>query len=172
MTDRVPTVYKKILVPLDGSLLSAQALSHAEEIARGSHAQLILLRVVESHVKIGALPGIGNYGMGGGVGAGTVGLIDATIDDEAHQQALNEAEAALADLVPDLHYRKVEAVVEILTGDPADRIVDYADTHDIDLIVMSTHGRSGMARWRFGSVANKVLHEASCAVVLVRPAFT
>ena len=164
-------LYKKIVVPLDGSELAAQALPHAEQIARGAHAQLVLLRVVEGHVKIGAVPGMGNYGMGGGVGAGAVGLIKSAIDDPAHRQALDEAEAALTALVPDLHHRKVDAVVEVLSGDPAIQIVTYAETHDVDLIVMSTHGRSGMARWRFGSVANKVLHEASCAVVVVRPSF-
>jgi nucleotide-binding universal stress UspA family protein len=62
---------------------------------------------------------------------------------------------------------KAEAVV--LSGDPAIQIIDYADANAIDLIVMSTHGHTGMARWRFGSVANKVLQAVSCTVVVVRP---
>ena len=167
----IPALYKKILVPLDGSELAAQALPHAVEIARGAQAQLVLVRVVEQHVKVGAIPGLGTTGMGGGVGGGAVGLLGTSLDDEAQRQAIDEAEATLTALVPELRHRRVEAVVEVLIGDPAIQIVDYADTHDIDLIVMSTHGRSGIARWRFGSVANKVLHEASCAVVLVRPSF-
>lgn len=164
-------LYKKILVPLDGSELAAQALPHAEEIARGAGAQLILLRVIERHVKVGAIPGMGNYGMGGGVGGGAIGVMNASVDNAAHRHALDEAEAALAALLPSLHHRQIKAVTEVLTGDPAAQIVDYAQAQQIDLIVMSTHGRTGIERWRFGSVANKVLQEAACTVVIVRPSF-
>jgi nucleotide-binding universal stress UspA family protein len=162
-------LYKKILVPLDGSALARQALPHAEEIARGTDARIILVRVIDQPMHIGAIPGMGNAGASSGVGNGAIGVIDAIIDDAAHRQALDDAEAALAALLPDLHYRKVNAVAEVLTGDPAMQIVDYARANDVDLIVMSTHGRSGLARWRFGSVAHMVLQEAPCAVVVVRP---
>lgn len=163
-------LYKKIQVPLDGSALAVQALPHAEEIAQGSGAQLILLRVIERHLVIGAMPGIGSYGMGGGMGVEAVGVVDAAVDDAAQQQAMDEAQAALAAQIASLHRGKANAVADVLTGDPATAIIDYAEANNVDLIVMSTHGRTGMARWRFGSVAQKVLHGASCAVV-VRPSF-
>ncbi len=57
---------------------------------------------------------------------------------------------------------------EILSGDPSTTICTTAETLPADLIVMSTHGRSGMARWVYGSVANKVLRNAPCPVLLVR----
>lgn len=163
-------LYKKILVPLDGSELATQALPQAEAIARSSGAQLILLRVIERHVKVGMVPGMGNYGMGGGVGGGAIGVMNASEDTLTHRHALDEAEAALTALLPSLHHHQFQAVTEILTGDPAAQIIDYANAKQVDLIVMSTHGRTGIERWRFGSVANQVLQEATCTVVIVRPA--
>jgi nucleotide-binding universal stress UspA family protein len=160
-------LYRQIMVPLDGSELAAQALPHAEEIARGADATLILLRVVERRMLIGAVPAIDNQGMGGLLGA--VGSMAITVDDEAHRQALDQAQETLNALVTSLQHRKVKAEAVVLSGDPAIQIIDYADANAIDLIVMSTHGHTGMARWRFGSVANKVLQAVSCTVVVVRP---
>lgn len=165
-------LYKKILVPLDGSDLAAQALPYAEEIARSANAQLILLRVLEHPVsKVSALPGTSGVGVGGGVGVGSVGIVYSLWDDEAQKQAIDELKEPLDELVTSLKHRKVDAQVEIFTGDPASQIVDYAAMNHVDLIVMSTHGRSGLARWVHGSVANKVLHAAACAVCVVRPSF-
>lgn len=162
-------LYKKIVVPLDGSELAAQALPHAEEIARGAGAQLILLRVVENPVRMmAAIPGLA--GSGGSVGAGSIGVVAVGLDSDAHRQALDDAKTALESLAASLRHRKINAVADIDTGDPASRIVDYAVANAVDLIVMSTHGRTGMARWTHGSVATKVLHAAPCAVFTVRPA--
>ena len=77
---------------------------------------------------------------------------------------------ALVSQIPSLRHRQVDAVAEIDTGDPASRIIDYAADNAVDLIVMSTHGRTGLARWTHGSVANKVIQAAPCAVFTVRPA--
>jgi len=62
---------------------------------------------------------------------------------------------------------KARSVVE--TGQPAERIIEYANEEDVDLIALSTHGRSGMGRWLFGSVADKVVHGSEKPVLLVRP---
>jgi nucleotide-binding universal stress UspA family protein len=164
-------IYEKILVPLDGSELAAQALPRAEELARETGAQLILFRVLEDSASVlTALPTPGN-GMGGVAGANALGVVAVSLDEEKQRQAVDEAEQALEDLVASLHYRKVDAEAIIDTGDPATQIVDYADMHDVDLIVMSSHGRTGLARLAYGSVANKVLRRASCKVDLVRPTF-
>jgi nucleotide-binding universal stress UspA family protein len=58
--------------------------------------------------------------------------------------------------------------MEVARGSPADQILDYAETHEMDLIAMSTHGRSGVGRWVFGSVTDKVLHSGDMAVLVVR----
>jgi nucleotide-binding universal stress UspA family protein len=56
----------------------------------------------------------------------------------------------------------------VALGSPADKIIDYADANAIDLIAMSTHGRSGIGRWVFGSVTDKVLHAGDKPVLAVR----
>jgi nucleotide-binding universal stress UspA family protein len=64
------------------------------------------------------------------------------------------------------HHIAVKPIVQV--GQAADEIVDYAQAHPIDLIVMSTHGRTGVQRWLMGSVASKVMAAAPCPVLLVR----
>jgi nucleotide-binding universal stress UspA family protein len=59
--------------------------------------------------------------------------------------------------------------IVVMVGVPADRIIDYATENDVDLIAMSTHGRSGVGRWVFGSVTEKVLHAGDTPVLAVRP---
>jgi len=161
-------IYTKILVPLDGSELAAQALPRAEELARETGAQLILFRVLEDSVRLmAALPTPGGMGIGGAEGTTMLGVVSVTVDDEAHRQAVTDATEALDELATSLHHRKVDAKAEIDTGDPAKQIVAYADAHDVDLIVMSSHGRTGLARLAYGSVANKVLQTAPCEVMVV-----
>lgn len=162
--------YKTILVPLDGSDLSAQALPHAQAIAQGAQAKLVLSRITEPPTEFVAVPaGIGTTGTGTGAGIGNVGVGVAASDDEAHRRKLDEAQAYLERLAADLRLQKLEVAVDINTGDPATGIVDYAAANSIDLIVMSTHGRTGLGRWTYGSVTNKVLQAAPCAVLVVRP---
>lgn len=162
-------IYTKILVPLDGSELAAQALPRAEEIARKMGAELILFRVLEDSVRfMAALPTPGGVGLGGGAGATMLGVVSVTVDDEAHRQAVTDATEALDELASSLRHRKVDAKAEIDTGDPAKQIVAYADAHNVDLIVMGSHGRTGLARLAYGSVANKVLQTAPCEVMVVR----
>lgn len=164
------TLYKKILVPLDGSDLAAQALPHAEKIAADSGAKLILLRVVENNPHFALAPAaMVGAGLTTGVGTGNVGLVMLPTDDDAHRQAMDEAKQSLDLLAEELRYRQIDAEASIDTGDPATQIVDYAADNGVDLIVMSTHGRTGIRRWTYGSVAAKVLQAAPCAVMIVRP---
>jgi nucleotide-binding universal stress UspA family protein len=162
--------YKKILVPLDGSELAVQALPHAEAIARGSGAELILVQIVETTAGLVMAPaGMASSGPSAGVGVGRVGIGVMVGNDEKHRRAMDEAEAYLERLAASLKHRKNDVEVDINIGDPAIYIVDYAATQAVDLIVMSTHGRTGLGRWAYGSVTNKVLQAAPCAVLVVRP---
>lgn len=143
--------YDKIMVTLDGSSLAAQALPHALALVEMHGAELILFRVVpEAHFLTGYIQ-------------------EGALDHERRQEHwLDDATQALNEITEDLklHQHKVTPVVEV--GPPAETIVDYASKHDVSLIVMSTHGRSGVARWVYGSVADKVLRAAPCPVLLVR----
>lgn len=145
--------YKKILVPLDGSTLAAQALPHALTLAELHQAELILFRVAhDPHF-------LAEY------------VIQGKLQVDQHQeQALNEATTALDELSADLKLRQFKVTPVIEVGLPAEAIIDYADKHDVSLIVMSTHGRTGLARWVYGSVADKVLRGAPCPVLLIRAA--
>ena len=153
-------VYKKIMVTLDGSDFAAQALPRAQALAECFGAKLILFRVVLD------------------VYSADVGHIRAAVTgvdrkpDEQQQHLIDEALEPLIELQEELklHQLEVQAVVD--TGPPAVRIIDYAAENEVDLIVMTTHGRTRLARWVFGSVAEKVLRGAPCSVFLVRAALT
>jgi nucleotide-binding universal stress UspA family protein len=146
--------YQKILLPLDGSETAAQALPHARELAAQSGAELVLFQVIpEAGDELVFTPEfrINQPGM-------------------AQQEVVTQhASTVLQRLADDLTRQKIATRVILDTGEPAAKIVDYATNHGIDLIVMSTHGRTGLARWAYGSVASKVLGAAPCPVLLVRP---
>lgn len=147
--------YKKIMVPLDGSTLSEQALPHATALARQNEAELILLRVTpyisEAIIAVDALP------------------LDWQNLDEQQRRLIDEATQALQPIIVNLKFQQVEAKAIVEVGHAAEKIVEYAENHAADLIVMSTHGRTGLQRWLLGSVANKVASAAPCPVLLVRP---
>ena len=147
-------MYRRILVPLDGSSLSEQALEHVKEILPvPSSTKIVLLRVVD--------PLATTY----------AGGTDAAIEVAVQIQKKAEAEAAA-------YLKKVEGelgevgipVKTVLTvGIPADVILDYARQNRVDLIIMSTHGRSGISRWFFGSVAEKIIRHSQVPVLISPP---
>lgn len=147
--------FRHILVPLDGSELAEKALQSGAQIAaamaqratEGSPVRLVLLRVASPMAILAADPLLYDEMIHMGV-------------DEA-QTYLNLAAATLS-VAP--------AVVEtvVVTGSPADAIVHYAEENGVDLVVMSSHGRTGSRRWVYGSVAEKVMHHAPCATVIIR----
>jgi len=143
--------YDRILVPLDGSPLAEQALPHAEEMARATGAEIVILRVP-------TIPPFLTWGP-------DPGMVMPALLNEAYE----EADAYLANVARRLHARGF--VVHKAPMDPgpvADAIIDYAREANIDLIVMSTHGRSGIGRWVYGSVADRVLRGADVPVLLIR----
>jgi nucleotide-binding universal stress UspA family protein len=143
--------YKHILVPLDGSELAEAALTDALALARLSLAEVTLLKVV--------LPIEGVI---------EIGTHDAIYVDEIWQinkkQALEYLES-VRDRISNEPF-KVHVAVEM--GPAAETIIDYARKHPVDLIVMATHGHSGLKRWVYGSVADKVLRGSHLSVLLVR----
>jgi nucleotide-binding universal stress UspA family protein len=143
--------YRKILVPLDGSELGEAALAHVEYLALLSGADVTLLNVVPTIEGVSGSPQMPIP-------------IDVQWDvlrTQAHQY--------LAGVVrrPGWGASKVHMVVE--TGSVAEIILTVTAREQMDLIAMSTHGRSGVRRWVLGSIAEKVLHAASTPVLLIRP---
>jgi nucleotide-binding universal stress UspA family protein len=140
-----------ILVPLDGSPLAELALTEALALSKLPNAEVTFLQVV---------PPIDDII--------TVGLQQITLDQqwEIHkEQALRYLRTMAAR--PEWHDVQVNVVVEM--GNPAETILRFAEKRSVNRIVMSTHGRTGLGRWVFGSVADKVLRAANTTVVLVRP---
>lgn len=139
---------KKILVPLDGSDLAAKAIPYAEELAERFEAELLFIWVVHPLVQAS----------------------DQAIDvyeriREAHHE---EAKTYFKTAPLDLQKSPFQSRTKVLEGPVAETIIDMTTEEQVDLIVMSTHGRSGLGRWVYGSVAGKVLHQAPCPVFLVR----
>jgi nucleotide-binding universal stress UspA family protein len=140
----------KILAPLDGSDIGETALPYAETLAISSGASVSLLQVVSP-------PGTVEASLLGGP------------DWRKFVKAMHNAgENYLKGLAEKLNGNGIKSTYEVSTGDPADKIVEYAGAKKITLIAMSTHGRTGLARWVLGSVADKVLHDARVPILLVR----
>ncbi len=142
-------MYKKILVPLDGSGFAEVALRHALGIAQCFGSEITMVRVVVSPFTL-VSPDM--------VLAGS----------EQQMEALKEqADLYLKGRKGEVCQEGVKCRTMVLEGPVAQTIVDFAESEGVDLIVMSTHGRSGLDRWVFGSVAEKVLRAAPCPVFLI-----
>ena len=157
-------MYRKILVTLDGSDLSEAAIPHAVSVAKASSAPLVLLQVVDSvaHIMTQATPA--GFDLGGGAMTAQVAEEAVSAQREGAQEFLSVAKAKI----------EAEGVANVTTelaeGSPGDAIVDAAERLGCDLIVMATHGRSGLGRVLLGSVADHVVrHAPNAAVLLVRP---
>jgi len=142
-------MYKKILVPLDGSELAKKALDEAEKLAKNFDAEIILFQVV---------PFMPIYG--------SPELVTPLIVDEKQKEA---AEKYLVNLSEELKKKGFKATAVVRTGQQvAVEIIDFAKESGANLIVMCTHGRSGISRWVLGSVALKVLTRAETPILLIR----
>ena len=142
-----------ILVPLDGSQLGEHALDYARRVV-GAESQITLITAVE-------LPEIPLYGFD------LVGVAHTPSYQVSLEEILEQAKAYLQKTCEDLKAEGFNATFVVQFGEPASVIVDTAAHLDVDAIVMSTHGRSGISRWIFGSVTNKVLSSAECPVFVV-----
>ena len=141
-------MFKKILVPLDGSVLAERALPYAEALGYKFEAELILLWVLHPLVVLS------DYG---------AHTYDTLIEIEKQ-----EARTYLTTRQIDLAKKGLSVRIEILDGPAAEEIIDFADREQVDMIAMCTHGRSGLQRWVYGSVATKVLQQAPCPILLVK----
>jgi nucleotide-binding universal stress UspA family protein len=144
---------RRILLPTDFSGCANYALPYAAAIARATNATVICVNVVEPIV-----PAVGYTGMA-----------EAMPIAEMSEQMEDSAERELPDVLSceELRGLKVEEVIG--HGDAAAEIVRVAEEHDVDLIVISSHGRTGLGRIIFGSTAEAVVRHATCPVLVVKP---
>ncbi|MCA9263424.1 MAG: universal stress protein [Planctomycetales bacterium] len=135
---------KNILCPVDFSENSEFALAYASALAKESGGTLHLLYVIE-HQPV--------------TDTGFAGYTWEPVDVEAVQKELGQV------MSPDAAVAREDHVV---SGDPASRIVEFAEDNAIDMVVIGTHGRTGLARLLMGSVAEAVVRRAPCPVITVK----
>lgn len=147
---------RRMLVPLDGSKFAESVLPHVETLAKQRGAELVnvvLLRVYEKPFITADYPGP---------------------DSEAHEKRIikhfkQEAEQYLVKVEKRLADAGLNVRKEVLMGKPAEEIMKYAHNNHPNLVVMATHGSSGLSLWEYGNIADKILHGVSSPIFLVRP---
>lgn len=144
---------KKILYPTDFSESSLEALKYAVSFARDYKAKLVLMHVVNEKIFSEGL-----------------NLPRVSAPDALGQELAAEAERQLKVLIPAAERAGLDWEIAILSGMPFLEIIRYARANDVDLIVIGTHGRSGVEHIIFGSTAEKVVRKSPCPVLSVRPA--
>ncbi len=142
---------RRILVPLDGSLLAEQALPEAVALAQATGAELLLLQVIQALDE-------GNQ---------HILFKNAAEAQAAFAQWQTSAETYLRQVAQPIQAQGGVCVCRALAGNVVETIIATAETAGIDLLVISTHGRSGLQRWVYGSVANKVLRGVSCPLLVI-----
>ncbi len=152
-------MYKKVLVPLDGSELAESSLNHVKNLAKsGSIGEVILLQVV-----VIELPLLG------------INAEDVMIAEGFDYNALRDANVKsshkyLADVQAQLRAEGIKVTTKsIVANRPAHVITEYAGKNGVDMIVIATHGYTGIKSMLLGSVAFSVLHESHVPVLLIRP---
>lgn len=145
-----PMACGRILVPLDGSPMAEQILPTVTSVARGLAAELILFQVPIAYV---------TGWMTGEWYLPVQGVLD-TAEENSHSY--------LESVAHRLEQEGLEVATSTSIGSVADCIIEYAEANDVDLVAMCTHGRTGLARWALGSVADRVLRAGSTPILLVR----
>jgi nucleotide-binding universal stress UspA family protein len=147
-------MYNKIVVPLDGSALAECVLSHVEALAKGCLVKdITFVRAVEPFL-------YPTY-------AGEVTITPKEINQINTENKL-AAENYLKQLAGRFNFENVHIGWEVLWGKAADAVADYGTKKQADLMVIATHGRSGVSRWVWGSVADRILRSACVPVLMVR----
>ena len=146
-------MYQKMLVPLDGSEFSECVLNHVRAIAIGCHVpEVVLLGVAEPiSYQVYYMIGIEDRGR------------------DMQKETEKYVESYLSKAADSLKEDGVAVQTVVVSGRPAEEILDYANKNQVDLIIMSTHGRSGVSRWVVGSVTDKVVRHSVAPVLTISP---
>jgi nucleotide-binding universal stress UspA family protein len=142
---------KRVLVPLDGSRLAQMALDFATNIV-DTQCEIVLLTAIQK-------PEIPIFSVNP--------MIIAELDYADIDFMRKDAQSNLESVAKNLNNQGLHSTSQVEVGDPATIIVQVARLLDVDMIIMSTHGRSGVSRWLFGSVTGRVLSMAPCPVLVV-----
>lgn len=145
-----PMVCRRVLVPLDGSQVAEQILPTVTRIAQSFSAEVVLFQVPIAYV---------SGWMTGEWYLPVQGVLE-TAEEDAHTY--------LSSVAARLEAQGLDVGISTGMGSVANCIVEYAEANSVDLVAMCTHGRTGLARWTLGSVADRVLRAGSTPILLVR----
>ena len=169
-------MYKKILVPLDGSPMAECSLHHVEQLASNNNdAEVILISVTEL-VKLGHILYDPHSLSLGSVGDSAISGYTTSPDITGSYSAVEDAigkmdtqlHTYLESVSKNLKEKGIKAKVKVLKGEAAHEIVSYAEDNKCDIIVMASHGRSGPTRWAMGSISDKVFRRCCVPVLMIR----
>jgi len=144
-------MYKHIMVPLDGSELAESALEHLVTIATNCKVPNVSLVRVVSPIQL--------------FGTDDMPAVDV---QKLEQGSMKVAEDYLVKQAELLQKKGLKVKTQVIFGIVVDSLLDYADQNNVDLVIIATHGRSGLSRWAWGSVADKILRSAKVPVFMVR----
>jgi len=143
-------MYHKILVPLDGSKRAEKILPHAEEMAKRYKAKIIFLQVVEYKTIATTEGAFTNY------------------SDTEFQQTKKQAETYLDGIQGEFRGKNITSRTHVIYGSVVEGIINIAAQEGVDLIALASHGRGGLSRVFYGSVAAGLLHRVDRPLLIIR----
>ncbi len=157
-------MFKRILVPLDGSRFGSRALAYASEIAHHFGAAIVLIQVVKPATPVAVTTGIVP-----GIASPSTAKLAVQAAYEEDKRNVARARRYLNVKVRGMKSRNIKVSYQVIVGDPAQSIVEFSKKEHMDLMVMMTSGKSGLKRAVMGSVADAVIRESGKPVLVIRP---
>lgn len=145
-------VLKKIMVPTDGSDTSKEAMLYAVELAKSFKSTITLMMVADDRYLDWMGPAYFSNDM----------------LEEIETNSIESAKKSLEEFWPNPTDNSYQIKTVVVKGNPVDEIINYAKTEEVDMIVMGTHGRTGVSHMMLGSVAEKIVRLARCPVLTVK----
>ena len=145
-------MYKRMLVPLDGSKLAEETIPYAQEVAGRLDLDLDLLHVTNP---------LESEGLG-------LSFMSQFYMDKIAESVREQIQKIQATTIGQESVKPIEVSSKVVSGYPADEILKYAEGNSTDVILMATHGASGVRRWEIGSMAYKILQASKIPVLLIR----
>jgi nucleotide-binding universal stress UspA family protein len=152
-TKQVSGLFRKILVPLDGSTISEAVLPYVKEIAAYTNSEIILLRVLEQGQHVRTIGGLDHF----------------AYTDQQVEEMRQETVVYLNEMNQKLSKDGFTVQTVVKTGDVAQVIIETTIQENVSIVAMSSHGKSAAIKWVLGSVSNKILQAGKKPLLLVRP---
>jgi nucleotide-binding universal stress UspA family protein len=144
-------MYEKILVPLDGSARAEAILPHVEELAHCHHSEVVFLSVIDPAASLSGLEGL-----------------EMDMNRQLIQEQFDEASSYLAAKEGEFREKQIESRSMVRYGAVVNTIISIAEEEKVGLIAIASHGRTGLARFFYGSVAAGILQQVDSPLLLIR----